>query len=970
MTKKILSFIAICFLSLILISCNKNNQVDENKEKIDEVILAINQLPTESELVLNDENKVKNARSLYDNLDNNDKKKVTNLAKLETLERKLEVLKQEAIDKEQANRVVEMISKLPNDEALTANDETAVIKVRTAYNALSNIQKSYVTNFSELERLEEKIEKLKQQEEDKKQANQVIKLIENLPSVDALTLNDETSILETRKSYDLLTTAQKAYVTNLTKLESLEEKLEALNQEEIDKEQANQVVTLIENLPSADALTLNDETSVLETRKSYDLLTTAQKAYVTNLAKLESLEEKLIELHHPKPTEYEITFYLNGGKLENVEYEVEPVLNVTQMINYYSTGYWSNYQTEVVLFKTSLMNENDVYTSAYKLGVSYKNGKYVIDQIINDGVALSASTKTSDYFIFIHPDNVAPYNLFKTLEIGDAVDFGIDLPTTSTTSLHATIRIYDATKTQNKSYCKATYVENTILPTPTKSKYTFIGYYTNENCTGEKVTMATSSMTLYACWEENHGEVTTENVLDCVSDIVTSNTTDHLLLENEEATFRWSSSNSNLYHINGANATTSKRYQTHQNQYVTVTVEINYKNGETKTKSKQITIQPVLFEELPSTPVATYFSTGAMYAYKTYNKRYASGGALFSDTTKEALDIIYYAFVTIDANGGCRLDNTSYLNDVLELKNHNVRVVASVSGTSTADSLNFRNITADPTLRATFVNNLMNLVEKYNLDGLDIDWESASSSATVVASGMNALMKDLRAEMTVRQAANGTPYFLSCAVPASSWGTASDRFDFVTLDKYVDYINIMSYDMNKTNVTTHLSPLNISSYDKGYGFGAVYGAKRLLSLGFPQSKQIIGCAGYGKAYKVTGTVDSTSTYPALGISGSLTKIEGIDGSFASGTLFGNAIAALISTGKYTQYTEMNKSGLLVGSYLYNATDHIFVTYDSKEAVMAKYAYASSINGMGIMCWCYSEDTSDTVIDAIYEAMHS
>ena len=180
----------------------------------------------------------------------------------------------------------------------------------------------------------------------------------------------------------------------------------------------------------------------------------------------------------------------------------------------------------------------------------------------------------------------------------------------------------------------------------------------------------------------------------------------------------------------------------------------------------------------------------------------------------------------------------------------------------------------------------------------------------------------------------------------------------------------MSYDMNKTNVTTHLSPLNISSYDKGYGFGAVYGAKRLLSLGFPQSKQIIGCAGYGKAYKVTGTVDSTSTYPALGISGSLTKIEGIDGSFASGTLFGNAIAALISTGKYTQYTEMNKSGLLVGSYLYNATDHIFVTYDSKEAVMAKYAYASSINGMGIMCWCYSEDTSDTVIDAIYEAMHS
>lgn len=57
-------------------------------------------------------------------------------------------------------------------------------------------------------------------------------------------------------------------------------------------------------------------------------------------------------------------------------------------------------------------------------------------------------------------------------------------------------------------------------------------------------------------------------------------------------------------------------------------------------------------------------------------------------------------------------------------------------------------------------------------------------------------MKELRAEMTKRQAENGTPYFLSAAVPASTWGTASDRFDFKTLNNYVDYINLMSYDLN------------------------------------------------------------------------------------------------------------------------------------------------------------------------------
>ena len=35
-------------------------------------------------------------------------------------------------------------------------------------------------------------------------------------------------------------------------------------------------------------------------------------------------------------------------------------------------------------------------------------------------------------------------------------------------------------------------------------------------------------------------------------------------------------------------------------------------------------------------------------------------------------------------------------------------------------------------------------------------------------------------------------------------------------------------------------------------------------------------------------------------------------------------------------------------------------------IAEKYNYANN-NNMGIMCWAYTEDTSDTVINAIYEA---
>ena len=274
-------------------------------------------------------------------------------------------------------------------------------------------------------------------------------------------------------------------------------------------------------------------------------------------------------------------------------------------------------------------------------------------------------------------------------------------------------------------------------------------------------------------------------------------------------------------------------------------------------------------------------------------------------------------------------------------------------------------VTADPVKRANFVKNLMDMVEKHNFDGIDIDWETVSTSVKVIASQLNALMKELREEMTKRQDDGGTPYFLSAAVPASSWGTTSDRFDFVTLNKYVDYINLMSYDLNNGTKTSHLSPLYTSSNDGGYGFGCSYGINRLVSLGLSRNKIIIGSAGYGKAYKVTGTSTNTK-YPYLGVAGTLTKISGIDGSFASGTLYGSAILSLIKTGKYTSYTEYNNSGQPVASYLYSSTDKIFVTYDSPEIIKAKYQYAASMNGVGIMCWCYSEDTSDSDVNAIYE----
>ena len=81
-----------------------------------------------------------------------------------------------------------------------------------------------------------------------------------------------------------------------------------------------------------------------------------------------------------------------------------------------------------------------------------------------------------------------------------------------------------------------------------------------------------------------------------------------------------------------------------------------------------------------------------------------------------------------------------------------------------------------------------------------------------------------------------------------------------------------------------------------------------------------------------------------------------------GTVYGNVIDALEANSKYKKYIEYNASGKIVGSYLYSETDKIFVTYDSSEVITAKYNFANEVEGMGLMCWAYTEDMSDHYVN--------
>ena len=827
MIKRLTYIVIALFLTITLASCTTGGGTtqpssNENDVKVMQINQLIEKLP--EEITLKDETRINQIIGLYDSLPTKYRAEINNYEKVLEAKTIVEELKKEQQTQSKVQNVIDEINKLPKVDELTYEDTDKVNSVKELYNALTEEEKAQITNYNTLEELLTKLENFESVM--KANAQNVINAINNLPDVNDITLSNKTNVENVRVSYNNLNSVEKSYVTNLQTLEALEEKIVELEKIDAYKKEAQTVIGLINALPILSNVTLDDKTKVDEARTAYNNLSKDAKTYVSNIQKLENLESRITEIINAKSDATNVTNQIIA--LPNVE-----------------------------------------------------------DADLDDKEKITAVR-----------------NAYNNLS--------------------------DEAKTYVKNLDKLESLENKI--------YILESYQTN-------------------------------SILNCVSDIATSNTIDTLILENADAKFTWTSSNNNLYVISGEEAKVNMAYQTHQTQTVTVSVKITYKVGGSETKSKIITVKPILFEEMPNTPVATYFQSSATYTYKTYSTRYKTEKTLFSDKAKNVLDIVYYAFATPSKDGTIKIENTSYFNEVIKIRESGVRVVLSINGVGTETFNAFNTITKDATLINTFVKNTMDLVDANHLDGVDIDWESLDSNNVVNATQMNNLAKAFRTEMTNRQAAGGSSYLLTAAIPGTTWGAASTRFDLATLNSYLDYVNMMSYDSNKTNITTHHAPVYASSYDSGYGFGIVKGTSIFTNAGLKKAKILVGAASYGKAYKVTGTVSSTSKYPGLGVAGTLTQISGLTGSYASGTLFTNALDTLLANSNYKQYTEYNSSGQIVGSYLYNETDKIFVTYESTDTLIAKYNYVKDTAGMGIMCWAYTEDTSDYYVNTLYDQIY-
>lgn len=197
---------------------------------------------------------------------------------------------------------------------------------------------------------------------------------------------------------------------------------------------------------------------------------------------------------------------------------------------------------------------------------------------------------------------------------------------------------------------------------------------------------------------------------------------------------------------------------------------------------------------------------------------------------------INYAFGHVNDNhDGVRIDNEERLRSIVALKkiNPSLKVLLSVGGWGSGG---FSEMAANKDWRWLFASHCRFLVESFGLDGIDIDWEYPSSSAAGISASagdtanFTLLMRDLRKAL-------GKKYLLTIATVCNA-----QYIDFRAVMPYLDFVNIMAYDMG--GAPKHHAALYPSA-NSGYmtASGAV---EAHLAAGVPASKLVMGLPFYGR----------------------------------------------------------------------------------------------------------------------------
>lgn len=305
-----------------------------------------------------------------------------------------------------------------------------------------------------------------------------------------------------------------------------------------------------------------------------------------------------------------------------------------------------------------------------------------------------------------------------------------------------------------------------------------------------------------------------------------------------------------------------------------------------------------------------------------------------------------HAFVTADAEGNLK-SSRSVPNRELVSDAHKagVKVLISLGGWGWDEQ--FASIVSKPEAEERYAKSVIDLVDQYDYDGIDFDWEYPDNKQEVI--GFERLSRRFRKDLDALGVRKGRPMFLTMA--ATSHPGTLRWLDKNFLLETMDWVNVMTYDFTGdwTNYAGHHSPLFASSKQpKGNAHSTESTMKYLVEeRGLPANRLAVGVPLYGRGFAVSEPYASTK-----GIA---------KGRIPQGE-YSNLHKLLNQQGWVRRWDDETKNPWLV------SPDHsIVIGYDDAESITIKTDWLLKQGFRGIFFWQIAGDRLPDGTNPLQEA---
>lgn len=324
----------------------------------------------------------------------------------------------------------------------------------------------------------------------------------------------------------------------------------------------------------------------------------------------------------------------------------------------------------------------------------------------------------------------------------------------------------------------------------------------------------------------------------------------------------------------------------------------------------------------------------------------ANTGEISTETTRQ-LDEIIYSFLHLkDDSLEVNEKSNDYLTYLSSLKkvNPDLKVLVSLGGWGGCKTCS--DVFSNQEGRKHFTESLKSVLNKYNADGIDLDWEYPAIEGFPDHAfkpedrhNFTLLVQELREALgpdrVISFAAGGFPEYLKNSI------------EWKEVMAVVDHVNIMSYDIvngNSTKTGHHTSLFSTTSQKTSVKSSVDY----LDSLGVPKEKMVIGAAFYGRVWEnVKDTLNGLYQ----------------QGKFKQGVAYRNLDNYLKENPGYQIYWD----SIAHAPYAYNSEKGLFTTFDDSLSIADKTRYAIKNDLGGIMFWELSNDKPEKgLLNVIYQ----